>query len=97
MELNGVEQIVRCDMHVCSVQPVLGRVDSAAVDVSEQRNPVTSYKFVAHRDTCAKSSYCGCMIAVLIVSESVCKKIFTAWILALITQNASCGVRNAAH
>ena len=46
MEFNRVELTVRCDMHVRSVQPVLGRVDSAAVDVSERRNPVISLRIV---------------------------------------------------
>ena len=52
-----------------------------------------SCNFVAHRDTCTSWYFCGCMIAVLIVSENICKYCFAIRIRALITQNASWGLR----
>jgi virulence-associated protein VapD len=47
----GAKRTVRGAIHVLSVQPVLQRVESAAVDVSDRRNPVTSSRIVilAHR------------------------------------------------
>ena len=52
---TGVELTVRGAICILSVHPVivLVRVESAAVDVSERRNPVTSSRIVilAHRDT----------------------------------------------
>ena len=51
VEFYGVERYVTGGMHVLSVRPVLARVDNAAVDVSDRRNPETSSRIVilAHR------------------------------------------------
>ena len=38
----GAERTVRGAIYALSVQPVLRRVEGAAVDVSDRRNPVTS-------------------------------------------------------
>ena len=52
MEFYGVERYTG-GMHVLSVRPVLvlARVDNAAVDVSDRRNPETSSRIMilAHR------------------------------------------------
>ena len=51
VEFYGVERYVAGGMHVLSVRPVLARVDNAAVDVSDRRNPETSSRIMilAHR------------------------------------------------
>jgi hypothetical protein len=46
VEFYGVERYVTGGMHVLSVRPVLVRVDNAAVDVSERRNPEISSRIV---------------------------------------------------
>ena len=46
VEFYRVERYVTGGMHVLSVQPVLVRVDNAAVDVSERRNPEISSRIV---------------------------------------------------
>jgi hypothetical protein len=43
---NGAQWTVRGAVYVFSVQPVLRRVESAAVDVSDRRNPATSSRMV---------------------------------------------------
>jgi hypothetical protein len=42
----GAERTVRGAIYVLSVQPVLRRVESAAVDVFDRGNPVTSSRIV---------------------------------------------------
>ncbi len=59
MEFYGVERYATGGMHVLSVRPVLVRVDNAAVDLSERRNPEISSRIVI---LAQRVSFCGCMI-----------------------------------
>ncbi len=51
MEFYGVERYVTGGMHAQCPTSACGRVDNAAVDVSDRRNPETSSRIVilAHR------------------------------------------------
>jgi hypothetical protein len=55
VEFYGVERYLTGGMHVLSVRPVLARVDNAAVDVSDRRNPEISSRIMI---ACAQSPFC---------------------------------------